>query len=233
MNAAADGGSGFVQTLIGSAEFLKYGSIGLAGLMLVLVVAALAIRQTDARTTALLRTFMFVGAFCFVVSTASTFAAEVYKTSHLLFLKVIPIEMTGSDLPAPVVSINNENQPIPLRYPVVSDITAIVDVNEAVNKLREVKTRLNERQGTLNEKEAALAVQIDAVQRADVVVSRMQESLTKLASLAVADSCPGGPHGVPSNHAADIAELKDVLVSDAATVKSVLSSIGVIGPGRP
>ena len=108
MNTAAGDGSGFVQTLVGLTDFLKYGSIGFAGLMLVLVIVALSIRQMDDRMATLLRTFLFVGAFCFVVSSTSTFFAEIYKTSHLLYLKVIPNEMHGSDLPPPVITINNE-----------------------------------------------------------------------------------------------------------------------------
>jgi hypothetical protein len=225
MNTAAGGGSGFVQTLVGFADFLKYGSIGFAGLMLVLVIAALSIRQMDDKTATLLRTFLFVGAFCFVVSSASTFFSEIYKTSHLLYLTVIPNQMHGSDLPPPVITINNENQPIPLRYQIAEDVTAIVDVNDAVNKLRNVTSLVQQQQGILVEKNNALAAQAEVVHKADAIVSTMQGDLEKLTEFAANDSCPGGPHGVPSNHAGEIATVKESLSSAASNVKGLLTSI--------
>lgn len=67
-------------------NFLEYGPIGFAGLMLLLVILALFIRRLSAAEERLLKLFMIIGAFCFTTAlVAQHFAVKGEHTVQLTF----------------------------------------------------------------------------------------------------------------------------------------------------
>jgi len=199
-------------------DFLKYGPIGLAGLMLVLVIIALTIGRLDERKAQLLRRFMYVGAFCFVVASVMAFLPSVTPvpdTPHTLYLRVEPLDMnTAHKFPPPTVTINAEVQKNPLQYAIHSDVTAIVDVGQAISFVEEYAS-VNARQQS-------------AITNVSSIITQMQGQLAKQNGLAVADSCSGGPHGIPTNHSAEITALNTSLSALASNVAGVVGSAAAI-----
>jgi hypothetical protein len=61
-------------------EFLNYGPIGFAGLMLVLVIIALNVPKIDPHRAGLLRQFLYVGSFCFAVA----MIAQFFGATHMV-----------------------------------------------------------------------------------------------------------------------------------------------------
>jgi hypothetical protein len=58
------------KKMLDLAAFLKFGPLGLAGLLLVLMATALTLKLNEARERLILR-ILYVGAFCYVVASAS------------------------------------------------------------------------------------------------------------------------------------------------------------------
>jgi hypothetical protein len=56
------------------------------------------------------------------------------------------------------------------------------------------------------------------------IVAKVQADLVKQNSLAVNDSCSGGPNGIPTNHSAEITSLNTSISSDVANLSGVLAS---------
>jgi hypothetical protein len=61
------------------AAFLKFGPLGLAGLLLVLMATALTFKLSEARERLILR-ILYVGAFCYVVASVSAYASLHYDS---------------------------------------------------------------------------------------------------------------------------------------------------------
>ncbi len=180
--------NGLVQSASQFSDFLRFGPIGLAGLMLFLVIVALSIGTMTATKAQLLRTFMYIGAFCFVVAAVIAFLPG---KAHILYVRVEPLDMnTTHKFPPPTITINSKVQDNPLQYPVDSDVTAIIDVDQAINFVEEYAS-VNQRQQS-------------AISNTGSVLTQLQPQLTKLSNLAVNDSCSGGPHGIPTNHSGEI-----------------------------
>jgi hypothetical protein len=192
-------------------DFLKYGPIGLAGLMLVLVIIALGIGRLDVRKEQLLRLFMYIGAFCFVVASIMAFLPEYITGSHRLFLRIEPLDMdTAHKFPPPTVTINQEVQKNPLQYSIHADVTAIVDVGRAITFVEEYA--------------AANGQQQNYIINVASILTQMQDQLAKQNVFAINDSCSGGPHGIPSNHAGEITALNTSLSSLASNMRGLMAS---------
>jgi len=70
--------------------------------------------------------------------------------------------------------------------------------------------------------------QSDAIKNANAIVDKVLGALSRQNDFAVNDSCSGGPHGIPTNHSADIQKLNASISSDVANVRGILSSAATI-----
>jgi hypothetical protein len=123
--------------------FLKYGPAGLAALMLVLVVISLSLEINPQRER-LLRQFMYVGAFCFVLTLIANYFSVA--GAYQLYFRVIPLDAGANHiLPPPIIRINSSMIDEQKAYLVKSDVTAVVDVTDAIEQAQQIRTE-NERQ---------------------------------------------------------------------------------------
>jgi len=151
----------------GAATLLKFGPLGLSALLLVLAVSVLFISFSAPRER-LMRQFMYVGAGLSVFFGLLTLWPP---TSHPLHLSVQPLDVeTWQDTPRPALWINNEKRSQPLDINVDKEMTAILDISQAldfVEKVRSVaaqsadeaaaaKLQLNDAQGKISLQNAAL-----------------------------------------------------------------------------
>ena len=210
-----DGNSGLIASTSQFSDFLKFGPIGLAGLMLFLVIIALSIGYLDKSKERLLKIFMYIGAFCFVVASIMAFMPGYISGSHILYLRVEPLDMnTAHKFPPPTVTINAKVQQNPLQYPIGSDVTAIVDVNQAISFVEDYAS-VSQHQQT-------------AIVNAASILTQMQGQLGKLSALAINDSCSGGPHGIPTNHSGEIQAVSTSLSALASNVSGIVASAAKI-----
>jgi hypothetical protein len=163
--------------------FLKYGPTGLAGLMLVLVIIALSFRaMTDSRERLLTR-FMYIGAFCFTLSLASSFFSVA--GAYSLYFRVIPLDEGNKHaLPMPIIKINSIRlADDKMTYVVKSDVTAIVDVSDAINFVQEFRSQSERQRAALKEVVSASDTIVPDLQRVTQIIDR---------------NCSGGSNGVPA-----------------------------------
>ena len=155
---------------------------------------------------------MYIGAFCFVVAAVIAFLPG---KAHILYVRVEPLDMnTAHKFPPPTITINSKVQENPLQYPVDSDVTAIIDVDQAINFVEEYAS-VNQRQQS-------------AISNTGSVLTQLQGQLTKLSNLAVNDSCSGGPHGIPTNHSGEIQSVSTSLSALVSNASGIIASAGQI-----
>jgi hypothetical protein len=211
MNSAI-AASGSPDLLEGAVEFLKYGPLGLAGLMLVLLIVALQIKKIEEGRERLLRQFLYVGAFCFVVASVFAFLPQYSGASHVIHLRVDPIDMGEKrKLPAPIVTMNGAKLKEPFDYPVVSEVTAIIDVSDAINFVEAYRAHDASQRQVLND-----------------IATRANDSIAKLVALnnlETGNICFGGAHGVPSPDAPKMAQLSSAVRSEIASTLAAAQSV--------
>lgn len=171
------------SALVNSFEgFLKWGSTGLAGLMLVLVIFAIIGRDVSDTKKSLLKTFMVVGATCFVVS----LAAEVYLQSiantgrHKVVLAVLPNDLDGSSFPPPEVKL--DGSPIDRNTDLYIDRSAAlsVDVSSALGLFRRTSAMAEQAQAEAERTRVTLAA---VSEEAEQVKRRADEATEMVANL--------------------------------------------------
>jgi hypothetical protein len=203
-----------VGTIDSLSAFLKYGPTGLAGLMLVLVVFALNSTDLTLARERLLTRFMYFGAACFALSLAANFfsAASAYP----LYLRVVPLDMgSRHTLPMPIVRINNTQLDEKMTYLVKSEVTAVVDVSDAINFVQEFRSQNDRQRQTLND----IAVTSD----------RLVADLQKVPQF-LDRNCPGGASGTP---AASNPSVLAVTSSAANTIAGFKASASAATAARP
>lgn len=123
------------STIEAFSKFLQYGPIGIAGLMLLLVIVSISIGSISAGKERILKTFMYVGAFCFV---AALVAQAFVKTGEYpVDFVVAPNDFgTARVLPPPIIKVNGEIVKKNETFMVRSRATAIVDVTDAIDFVR-------------------------------------------------------------------------------------------------
>ena len=176
-----------ISTLSG---LLKYGPIGLAALMLILVIIALAMKELDERKSHILERFMYVGFACFALSVSANYFAR--GSEYPIHFSVIPHDAgSKSTLPRPIIKINNTKLDDP-TYVVSSEITAVVDVTDSV----------------------AFTSRIEAENRtqAETLLKIAKESESHIKNLQsipniIARNCSGGPHGIPASNNPKVIEI--------------------------
>jgi hypothetical protein len=183
---------------MGYVEFLKFGPIGLAGLMLVLTMSAL-VRPIDERQERTLKRFLNIGAFCFVIACIFAFIPEFIKSGHWIYFRVEPMASgRSSGFPSPIITINSEDLSQPRRYFLTSDVTAIIDVTDSIRLADRIKADADViRVGS--ERQASVLTRIS--ERTPDLVGKLQ----RVNSLALDNGCPGGAHGLPIPHGGEMA----------------------------
>ncbi|KQU98923.1 hypothetical protein [Devosia sp. Root105] len=168
----------------GVAGLLKFGPLGLSALLLLLAIYALRRERIPPVTAQLLRQFMWVGAGLAVFFGVIAFLpSTMTPTSHMVHLRVDPLESDASDLPAPVAIVNSVKYSPPLNIIVGQEVTAIVDVTKAMNVARASVAKSNAQDAALAQISRDLANALPALQQA---------------AIQSTDACPGGAHGVPA-----------------------------------
>lgn len=172
------------ENLVNSFEgFLKWGSTGLAGLMLVLVIFAIIGRDVSEAKKSLLRTFMVIGAFCFVAS----LAAEVYLQSiantgrHKVVLAVLPNDLDGSDFPPPQIKV--DGAPIDRTADLYIDKAAAltVDMTSALGLFRTASARAEQAQREVETTKETLASVTEEAARTASALAQKDEVLRTVA----------------------------------------------------
>lgn len=200
-----------------SPEFLKYGPLGLAGLMLVLVIVALTLGKLDGRRERLMTKFMYVGAFCFVV--ASIFAFLPGSSAHWLHFRVEPLSSGEKPkLPLPIFTVNNTRLEKP-SYLVSSEATAIIDVTDAVNFVGLYESR-DQRQR-------------EVLARINAVANQSLPKLEQVRNFAAAEGCPGASHGLAIPGGGAIAGLTGGIIGDLTNAKISIEAITRESPPDP
>lgn len=182
------------ESLVNSFEaFLKWGSTGLAGLMLVLVIFAILGRDVSKAKKSLLRTFMVIGAFCFVAS----LAAEVYLQSsantgrHKVVLAVLPNDLDESTFPPPQIKV--DGAPIDRTADLYIDKAAAltVDVSSALGLFKVTSARAEQARREVETTQEALAsateeaarIEQRATEAEKLVMTLAQENRAKTVAL--------------------------------------------------
>ncbi len=193
-----------IPSIDGFSAFLKYGPTGLAGLMLVLVIVTLTTAVLTPAHERILMRFMYIGAFCFTLALAANFfsVGGAYK----LYFRVFPLDTGAKNtLPKPIVRANNKTLDDTMTYLVKSEVTAIVDVSDAINFVQEFRSQSDKQREVISNFVSSLTPLIPELQKVPQMVDR---------------NCPGGSNGISaasnptviaiaSKAAATIANLKD------------------------
>jgi hypothetical protein len=171
-------GSGTIDSF---STFLKYGPTGLAALMLVLVAIALSLQITPQRER-LLKQFMYIGAFCFALALGASFFSVA--GAYQLYFRVIPLD-AGSRriLPLPIIKINSTTVDEQKGYLVKSEVTAVVDVTDAIDFVQQVRSQADNQRKALDLFVADSNSLVTDLQKVPQIIDR---------------NCSGGPHGIPA-----------------------------------
>lgn len=203
----------------GAVELLKAGPLGLAALLLVLTAITL-LARVDERKERLLRQFLYVGAFCFLVSSVLLFFTPKTASEHLLHFSVYPNDLETRSLPAPAIKVNGVKLQEPPAFKIKSEATAIIDVSAAIDFVSKYEVRDRERTETLNQ------VSFTAEE-----TSHNLEKLKRITELALSDACPGGSHGFPSQYGSQIASLTNAVAANLSrTVQTVDQALRTPAP---
>ncbi len=155
-------------------KFLQYGPIGIAGLMLLLVIVSISIGSISAGKERILKTFMYVGAFCFV---AALVAQAFVKTGEYPVDFVVAPNDFGEArvLPAPIIKVNGKVLDRDEVFLVKSRATAIVDVTDAIDFVRNAQREFQEQTAAFNDV-------IQQTEQLETAVAELQSSLTPATS---------------------------------------------------
>ena len=189
-------------------RFLNYGPIGLAGLMLVLAIVGLSVRNLTETRERLLRTFLYVGAFCFIAA----LGFQAIRGRYELSLMVYPNDLDGSVLPPPATSINGTKIDKGTKYTISSDITAVVDVTRAFDLAKAASQELQQ-------KSDFLRLQADALGKVSQAADQLNAQIGAIPS-TIAQNCPGGGSGVDASSNGKVLEITRsslTLISDIKT----------------
>jgi hypothetical protein len=208
-NAAASDYTGIFN---GAWQLLQYGPIGFAALMLVLVVIALMIPGADAARLALMKFLLKIGTFCFVVACIFAFLPTYIQAGHLVHFRIEPLDSGQTQaLPRPIVTINGEVLNPPPHYLVASEVTAIIDVSDAISFVNQYKERDAKQASLLN----GVSAQITSS------VPKLQE----IAKIATSDACPGGAHGIPIPNGPTLAAHSSSILANFQSTQAAIAAV--------
>lgn len=194
------------STIDSLSAFLKYGPTGLAGLMLLLVIIAYFSPNLSPARERILMRFMLIGAFCFTLSLAANFFAVA--GAYPLYLRVVPIDLGSKRaLPAPIIKANGNLLDDRMEYLVKSPVTAIVDVSDAIDFVKEFRAQNDQQRQVLN----------SLVSSTDGIVGDMQKIIAINGQI-----CSGGSNGVPG-------QASPTVIALAAKTSNILTGLKSAG----
>jgi hypothetical protein len=141
------------------AGFLEWGAIGLAGLMLLLVIFAILLKELTPDLKKLLQSFMIIGALCFFAA----LGGELYLKSisntgkHKLVLSVLPNDLSGSGFPPPAVKLDGTVIDRSEELFIESAAALSIDVSAALGLFRNVEADASAAQAEVEQTRAALS----------------------------------------------------------------------------
>ncbi|MEM8537308.1 MAG: hypothetical protein AAGF56_05535 [Pseudomonadota bacterium] len=189
------------ETITALEQFMKYGPIGLAALMLILVVIAMLTRELTKLKAGLLAFFMVVGAGCFATALYFEYAQDNGGAS--IVLSVVPNDMNESGFPPPTIKVNGQlveregamtiNGTTILQVDVNSAIVALQQADQkaeeavaAVSEVREdletVSANAQQLELQVSVKETELAAATATIRQQEAALNEAQESGVALAS---------------------------------------------------
>ncbi len=172
-------------------RFLEYGPIGLAGLMLVLVVVALALRELTPIKAGLLKFFMAIGAACFAI----LLAADVFVAPRefQMNVSVVPsnLEAVGHAA-APALQVDGVELDPDASHAVDDDFAMLIDLNATVeaaeaemDRVRgELQADLADLQASAAREHSAMQARLDAVSTKLEAFQAIQDLLSRMSSSA-------------------------------------------------
>lgn len=114
-------------------NFLSYGPIGLAGLMLVLVVVALYGADLTQTKASLLKFFMIIGAFCFAALVVVQFLSV--DGEHNMTVSVLPSDINEkSHSSSPVLLVDGQGYTPGEPHVIKADFVFVIDMTSTVSK---------------------------------------------------------------------------------------------------
>jgi hypothetical protein len=195
--------------------FLKYGPTGLAGLMLVLVIIALASREITPARERILTRFMYVGGTCFALALAATFFSV--SGAYQLYFRVFPLDAGAKrTLPLPIVKVNNTTLDDRMTYLVRSEATAIVDVSDAINFVQEFRAQNESQRRALQDFASKSSTVITDLQKIPQIIDK---------------NCSGGASGISANSNPQVIALTSRSLETVAGLMS--SASGAIASPAP
>ena len=162
--------------------FLKWGPTGLAGLMLLLTIIGLSVSNISNARERLLKQFMYVGSGCFALALAASFFA--LASTYPLYFRVIPLDVGANNtLPPPIIRINNNRLDKNMTYLIKSEVTAVVDVTDAMSFVSEYRTQGTRMRLALEQVSSGVDSVVTDLQSVPQILDR---------------NCSGGRSGVPA-----------------------------------
>lgn len=158
------------ETLDAFRKFLEYGPIGIVGLMLLLVIFAIMLKDLTPALERTLKTFMIVGVICF----GAALAAQVYAPSggtYPLHFTVLPNDLDNSVLPPPLIKINGARVDPRRAYVVSGESTAQIDVSRALDQAARADRTIRIQTAQIAKKDKALK---DVAQVADKLMLQLR-----------------------------------------------------------
>lgn len=159
-------------------DFLRWGPLGLAGIMLVLVIFALTLGKVTAARERILRTFMYIGAVCFLAALAAQFFER--SGEFRVTLSVIPSDLDGSPFDPPRVVFNSQDQDGGRELKVVRDSTLSIDLSRAFDLFEDQRVIAENAQAEAEQFENEL---VRAEEQVNVFAAREQEARSALIDL--------------------------------------------------
>ncbi|MEM1006539.1 MAG: hypothetical protein AAF496_02310 [Pseudomonadota bacterium] len=164
-----------IETIGAFESFLRWGPLGLAGLMLVLVIFALSTGKLTPERSKLLRTFMFVGAGCFVAALVAQYFAGEGK--HRVVLSVLPNDLDGSSFPPPKIQANGQDVDRRAIFFVTEATALSIDVSRAVGLYQTTAQQAQEAEQKVVTAESELVSANQKVEEAQEMIEQQNQSL--------------------------------------------------------
>ena len=139
-------------------NFLSYGPIGLAGLMLVLVIFALLLSDMSEARSSLLKFFMVIGGLCF----AAVLSAQFFErdSEHNMRVNVLPTNLhTRAHAAPPALLVNGQSFDPSQAHVVAQDFVVIIDLSEGLSS---AEAALNAAKATLESTKSDLEARHEA-----------------------------------------------------------------------
>src|SRR5262249_18702056 len=136
--------------------------------------------------------------------------------SRMLRLSVFPNDLESSGLPPAKIIVNGREVRQPIDYQIASDVTAIVDVNKAVEFAKKLGDAFKEQRNSA-------AISVTGVNAVLNELSSLSAQLDELATGVGGPICPGGARGQPSPLAGRLSAQATVVADKLKSVSLALN----------